>query len=32
LLELSGADLAYLVTAGAIAAGTLLLLVRRPDV
>jgi len=32
LLELSGADFAYLVTAGAIAAGTLLLLLRRPDV
>ena len=32
LLELSGADIAYLVTAGAIAAGTLLLLLRRPDV
>jgi MFS transporter, DHA1 family, solute carrier family 18 (vesicular amine transporter), member 1/2 len=32
LLELSGADFAYLVTAGATAAGTLLLLLRRPDV
>jgi MFS family permease len=32
LLELSGADFAYLVTAGVVAAGTLLLLLRRPDV
>jgi DHA1 family tetracycline resistance protein-like MFS transporter len=32
LLELAGADFAYLVTAGAIAAGTLLLLLRSPDV
>ena len=31
LLELSGADFAYLVTAAAIAAGTLLLLLRRPE-
>ena len=32
LLELSGADFAYLVTAGAIAVGTLLLVLRRPAV